>query len=304
MNEAARYVGRFAPSPSGPLHFGSLLAACASYLQALCANGHWLLRIENIDPPREQAGAAVRIVHALETYGFQWHGPIIYQSTRTEAHEAAAAALVTDGQAYHCGCSRRDLQDAPLGALGPIYPGTCRSGTTADEFAVRVRTHNEPICFADRLQGRHCQTLQVESGDFIIRRRDGLIAYHLAVVVDDAFDEVTEVVRGIDLLDSTPRHIHLQQLLGLPTPRYMHIPVIENEEGQKLSKLTGAPPLPEAEPRPVLVAALGALQLPVFDDLAASSIVEIWDWARANWQASRLAGLRRIANPSPPMAGP
>ncbi|MEQ8166981.1 MAG: glutamate--tRNA ligase family protein, partial [Alphaproteobacteria bacterium] len=160
MNEAARYVGRFAPSPSGPLHFGSLLAACASYLQALCANGQWLLRIENIDPPREQPGACQRIIKALEIYGFQWFGPVIYQSTRTGSHEVAAAALVAGGQAYRCGCSRRDLQDAAIGPLGPIYPGTCRAGTTAGECAIRVRTHNGQICFADQLQGEHCQSLE------------------------------------------------------------------------------------------------------------------------------------------------
>ena len=239
--EPAPYVGRFAPSPTGPLHFGSLVAGVASYLQARARNGQWLLRIEDIDPPREQPGATGLIIEAMERYGFEWDGDIIYQSVSAEEHDAALSTLLEREQAYPCGCSRRDLAEAPRGALGIIYPGTCRAGCDAEETAIRLITTNETIQFNDALQGPQSQALERESGDFVIRRRDGLVAYHLAVVVDDALEGVTDVVRGIDLMDSTPRQIWLQRLLGYRTPTYAHIPVITHENGDKLSKLTGAP---------------------------------------------------------------
>lgn len=304
MSNAARYIGRFAPSPTGPLHFGSLLAAAASYLQACSESGRWLLRIEDIDPPRAQEGAADAIIRGLEAYGFQWHGTVLYQSSNKHLHQNAVQLLQERGLAYRCSCSRRDLRNAESGPLGVIYPGTCRGGSSARQFAIRVLTHDVPVCFTDRLQGRHCQRLQSESGDFVVLRRDGMIAYHLAVVVDDAEQGITEVVRGIDLLDSTPRHIHLQQLLGLPTPAYLHIPVAENRLGQKLSKLTGAPALPVDEPRPVLVAALRALQLPVFSGLADGSLAEIWRWAAEHWQPEKLAGQRHVPAYSDPLVEP
>lgn len=291
---AAPYVGRFAPSPTGPLHFGSLLAATASYLQARRAGGAWLLRIEDIDPPRALAGAEAMILEALETYGFEWDGDVIYQSRNDARHRQAADDLVARGEAYRCGCSRRDLADAPSGPLGTIYPGTCRGGSTADEYAIRVRTHAREISFVDGLQGPYSQRLEPESGDFIIVRRDGLIAYHLAVVVDDAADGVTEIVRGYDLLDSTPRHIHLQQLLNLPTPRYLHIPVIENSDGQKLSKLTGAAALPLDDPRPVLLQALAALAQPVPTALRRATLGDIWAHATEHWDPDPLAGRRAL----------
>ncbi len=284
MSEPAPYVGRFAPSPTGPLHFGSLLAAVASFLQARVSQGKWLLRVEDIDPPRAQPGAEKRILDALEDYGFVWDGPVTYQSRFAQRHEELVQRLLDDDHAYPCSCSRRDLAGATRGPLGTIYPGTCRSGSGAGDVAIRVRTYDEPISFVDALQGKQTQRLESESGDFVIKRRDGLIAYQLAVVADDYDQGITEVVRGIDLLDSTPRHIHLQRMLGFSTPAYLHIPVAENSDGQKLSKLTGATEIDRHEVRPVLVRALDALGQRPTMDLAASSLESIWKWASENWR--------------------
>jgi glutamyl-Q tRNA(Asp) synthetase len=284
MSESATYVGRFAPSPTGPLHFGSLAAAVASYLQARVNDGQWLLRIEDIDPPREQPGATDAILKALDRYGFEWHHDVIYQSASRQAHEEALQSLLSRALAYHCGCSRRDLADAPRGALGTIYPGTCRNGCDAAETAIRLRTTEVPVSFVDGLQGPQSQRLEPESGDFVIRRRDGLIAYHLAVVVDDAMEGITEVVRGIDLMDSTPRQIWLQQLLGYRTPDYIHIPVVTHPNGDKLSKLTAAPGIPMNHRARVLVAALVALQQEPPQDLLLCGLSEVWQWAIENWR--------------------
>ena len=292
--ETARYVGRFAPSPTGPLHFGSLVAAVASYLQARTHQGRWLLRIEDIDPPREQAGASETIVRALQHYGFEWDGEIILQSASAAAHDQALQQLLDRGHAYPCGCSRRQLADVPRGALGPIYPGTCRDGCELSETAIRVRTDDPLIEFHDGLQGRHAQRLESESGDFVIRRRDGLIAYQLAVVVNDHLEGITEVVRGIDLIDSTPRQIWLQRLLGYPTPRYVHIPVVTHENGDKLSKLTGAPGIPWDNAPAVLVSALRALQQDPPTELAQSALPEIWGWAMQNWSLDSLRAMTAI----------
>ncbi len=289
-----QYVGRFAPSPTGPLHFGSLVAAVASYLEARARGGRWLLRIEDIDPPREQPGATRLILDALEAYGFEWDGDIIFQGASRPAHDAALDALQAQGFAYPCGCSRRDLAGAPRGPLGSIYPGTCRSGCDGQETAIRLRTDDEPISFTDRLQGRLTQHLESESGDFVIRRRDGLIAYQLAVVVDDALQGITEIVRGVDLIDSTPRQIWLQRLLGYATPEYVHIPVITHPDGEKLSKLTGAPGIALDKARPTLTRALAALQQVPPEDLAAESLDDIWAWAGGNWNLEALQGITAI----------
>lgn len=301
-HEPASYVGRFAPSPTGPLHFGSLVAATASYLQARAHNGRWLLRIEDIDPPREQVGATDLIMSALDRYGFQWDDQVIFQSCRLDEHGTAIQTLLDNGLAYPCGCSRRDLKDAPRGPLGPIYPGTCRAGCTATETAIRLRTTDEPIVFLDALQGSQAQNLELESGDFVIRRRDGLIAYHLAVVVDDAIDGVTEVVRGIDLMDSTPRQIWLQRLLGYRTPNYAHIPVVTHPNGDKLSKLTGAPGIPMRDVTRVLCAALVALQQKPPLSLQQSGLAELWQWAIDNWHIRALQGQTAVNTNSPALA--
>lgn len=291
----ATYVGRFAPSPTGPLHFGSLLAAVASYLEARVRDGRWLLRIEDIDPPREEAGAAEAIVHCLDVYGFRWDGPVLRQSRNEARHLAAVERLVADGLAYPCRCSRRLLaRTARQGAMGPIYPGTCRHGSGRGGGAIRVRTTDDPIAVDDRLQGRLEQRLESELGDFIVRRRDGLVAYQLAVVIDDAVDGVTDVVRGIDLLDSTPRQIHLQRLLGLPTPTYMHIPIAVDPAGEKLSKQTGAAPLDPAAVPSTLCRALECLRQSPPPRLALESPAAVWDWALAHWRPERLRSLARV----------
>ena len=294
------YIGRFAPSPTGPLHFGSLLAAVASYLEARRRRGLWLVRMEDIDPPREEPGAADRIVTALAAYGFEWDGAVTHQSASRDDHEAALGQLAAQSHTYRCTCSRSDLADAPRGPLGIVYPGSCRSGTGPGEAAIRVRTSGHRIGFTDRLQGRQAQALATESGDFIVRRRDGLIAYHLAVVVDDELQGVTEIVRGIDLMDSTPRQIWLQRLLGYRTPAYAHIPVAVNSKGQKLSKSHGAKPIPTADPAPVLTAALAALGQDPPAALARESVGQVWSWALENWRLDVLAGCREIP---PPAAG-
>ncbi len=292
---ASQYVGRFAPSPTGPLHFGSLVAAVASYLQARAQEGRWLVRIEDIDPPREQPGAADLILAALEAYGFEWHGPVIYQGQSRPEHDAALQTLLDRDLAYPCGCSRKDLADAPRGPLGAIYPGTCRAGCDAQETAIRLRTTDEPITFDDALQGLQTLRLEPESGDFVIRSRDGLIAYQLAVVVDDALQGVTEVVRGIDIMDSTVRQIWLQRLLGYDAPGYMHFPVITHPDGDKLSKLTGAPGIPTDEPRPLLLAALAALRQDPPKSLETASTREIWQWAIENWSPNLLIGMTAVS---------
>lgn len=288
-NVSADYVGRFAPSPTGPLHFGSLLAATASYLEARAHNGKWLLRIEDIDPPRAQPDADTAIIMALEAYGFVWDGSVYYQSREYERHLGIVQQLLNKGLAYRCGCSRLDLASLPQGPLGSIYPGTCRTGCDAAEAAIRVLTDNRTVAFNDALQGRQEQRVESESGDFIIRRRDGLIAYHLAVVADDFDQGITHVVRGVDLLDSSPRQIFLQRILGYPTPGYAHIPIGTDAAGRKLSKATGAPALATKDVRPSLVAALNALGQEAPSELAACNLESIWSWALTNWNVRALA---------------
>jgi len=245
------YVGRFAPSPTGPLHFGSLVAALASYMEAKAAGGKWLVRIEDLDGPREQPGAADDILRALDRLGLHWDGPVRYQSRRVERYRAVHDDLLRRGFAYPCACTRRELDDSALAIDGArVYPGTCRHGLPAGRpaRAVRLRTHDAPIGFEDRVQGWVEQRVEREVGDFVLRRADGLFAYQLAVVVDDLDHGVTDVVRGADLLDSTARQIHLQRLLGARTPGYAHLPVAVNAAGEKLSKQTGARPLDLSDP--------------------------------------------------------
>jgi len=293
--QPAAHRGRFAPSPTGPLHFGSLLAAVASYAQAKSRQGEWLVRIEDIDPPREQPGSDQLILCALEAFGFEWDGPVTYQSTFTERHESMVAELLATGAAYPCGCSRRDLADVPRGPLGAIYPGTCRTRCSASEAAIRLRTNDDPITFTDALQGTQTQRLESESGDFIIKRRDGLIAYHLAAVVDDYDQGIGEIVRGIDLIASTPRHIGIQKTLKVPTPAYMHIPVAVNKDGQKLSKLTGATPISKANAGATLHKALKALRQAPPASLDGANPADIWHWALPNWRPDVLQGIRDIS---------
>ena len=271
-----------------------MLAAVASYLEARSNRGKWLLRVEDIDPPREQAGASDEILTALEAHGFEWDGPVTWQSDSRAAHEDAIQSLLDAGLAYRCGCSRRDLADAPRGPLGIIYPGHCRDGCNADEYALRVRTEQTPVQFADRLQGPQSQTLESESGDFIILRRDRLIAYQLAVVVDDHLQGITDVVRGVDLLDSTPRQIWLQQLLGYTTPGYCHLPVAINEQGQKLSKSHGAPGVLIDTAGRNLWNALSLLRQAPPAELRSAPNASIWQWALEHWDIGALVGVREL----------
>lgn len=292
-----KYRGRFAPSPTGPLHFGSLVAATASYLDARAQGGEWLLRIEDIDTPRNVAGAVEAILQALEACGFEWDGAVTFQSQRLGLYRDALAVLRARGALYGCACSRREIADSALSPDGSRrYPGTCRRGLPEGRAARAFRVPVTPgaICFDDRLQGRICQDLAQQVGDFVVFRADGLVAYQLAVVVDDAEQGVSDVVRGADLLDSTPRQIHLQRLLGLPTPRYLHLPVAVDAAGEKLSKQTMAAPIDIARPQAALVAGLAFLGQSPPPGLADAGVSEIWRWAAANWDAAGLP-VARIA---------
>ena len=299
---AGGYRGRFAPSPTGPLHFGSLLAAAGSWLDARAAGGRWLLRIEDIDPPREPPGAIDAILRALEACGLYWDEAVLYQSGRTDAFDSALRALVDASWAYACNCSRKDITNANAALGRPesrIYPGTCRDGTRSARRSrvLRVRTTAEPVGMRDRLQGLFQQRLEDDVGDFIVRRREGYLAYQLAVVVDDAAQGITHVTRGIDLLDSTPRQIWLQHLLGLPTPAYMHLPVIAAPDGQKLSKQTGAEALDLRHTGTLAWRVLQCLKQAPPVALKGASAEELWAWGAANWQPQQLAGIRSIPVP-------
>jgi glutamyl-Q tRNA(Asp) synthetase len=297
-----RYRGRFAPSPTGPLHFGSLVAALASYCDARAVGGEWLLRIEDVDEPRRRVGAEAQILAALERYGFAWDGGIARQSDRASGYEEALARLREAGLAYECACTRRELDAAPLGASGErIYPGTCRNGVPPAragrrQRAWRVRVAGNVVTCRDRLQGAQKQVLARDVGDFVVKRADGLFAYQLAVVVDDAEQGITDVVRGADLLSSTPRQVLLQKLLGLPTPAYLHVPVAINASGEKLSKQTRAAALPDA-PLPTLLAAWRFLgQEP--PACTPANVAEFWRWAHASWKVSRLPRVPMLPAPA------
>ena len=258
-------TGRFAPSPTGPLHFGSLVAALASWLDARAANGRWLVRMEDLDRPRVQPGAAEEILRALERLGLEWDGEVEYQSRRAALYQAALDQV--RAHSYWCCCTRREIADSSLGLASDgaaIYPGTCRRGLPPGKppRALRLRVDASTIGFVDRVQGQREQVLSRDVGDFVLYRADGQFAYQLAVVVDDAAQGVTDVVRGADLIDSTARQIFLQRLLGLPTPRYLHVPVAVNAAGEKLSKQTGAEPLDLSRPEQELGRALAFLGQP------------------------------------------
>ena len=305
---ASPYRGRFAPSPTGPLHFGSLIAAVASYADARAVQGEWLLRIEDVDVARARAGAADAILATLERFGFAWEGPVWRQSLRGDAYAEALDRLDALGLVYACRCSRRDLAGARLSAIGErVYPGSCRDRAPsrpgkragASRSAWRMRVPSTPVDFSDRHHGRQSQDLAAEVGDFVLRRSDGLYAYQLAVVVDDAAQGITDVVRGADLLASTARQIFLQRALGYPMPRYLHVPIAVDVRGDKLSKQTRAPAL-SGEPLPALLAAWHFLgQRAPADDPA--SVAEFWTFAVSNWEPGRLAPAHEL--PAPPGFG-
>lgn len=296
----ARYRGRFAPSPTGPLHFGSLVAAVGSYVDARAAGGEWLIRMEDLDPPREAAGAADDILRTLEALALEWDGAVLRQSTRAAAYAAALNRLRAAGLVYPCACTRKEVADSAItaGDGSAVYPGTCSNGLPAGRTAraVRLRVDQVEIEFDDAVQGRVHQDLAHEVGDFVLARADGLFAYQLAVVVDDAYQGITDVVRGADLLDSTPRQILLQRLLEFPTPRYAHLPIAVDAQGNKLSKQTLAAPVDRSQPADALAAALRFLGQSPPPDLERATAPTVLDWARTNWHRERIPRQRAIAS--------
>lgn len=301
----ARPCGRFAPTPSGPLHLGSLLAAAGSYLNVRSQGGRWLLRIEDLDRERCIPGMADEFQRTLAAFGFEWDGNIETQSGRAHRYSAALARLQEAGECYPCRCSRSTLAALALEpGSEPVYPGTCRSDPAAGHgphaLRFRIDRSEPPVEFADMWQGHVRQDCAREAGDFVVRRRDGIVAYHLAVVVDDAAQGVTEVVRGSDLLSSTPRQILLQRALGLPTPRYGHLPLLTEPGGRKLAKSRRAVPLAaDAAPRQ-LWEVLDWLEQEPPAALMGAPVGDIWRWALANWRPARLAGLRERRLAAPP----
>jgi len=294
----AVYRGRFAPTPSGPLHFGSLVAALGSCLEARSQGGEWLVRMEDVDPPRVVSGAADAILRTLEAYGFEWDGAVMWQGRRGEAYRAALEGLMDSGRIYGCACSRRMLAEAAQrGVDGPVYPGTCRGRRPEPDAALRLAVPDQRVVFEDAALGRVACDVGRECGDFVLRRGDGVYSYQLAVVVDDAAQGITHVVRGADLLASTPRQIVLQQVLGVATPAYMHLPVVLDGEGFKLSKQTLAAPLDDARPVPALMRAADCLGL-VLEKT--ESLAEFWSQAREAWRGASLPPLRgkRFTPPS------
>lgn len=291
------YRGRFAPSPTGPLHFGSLVAAVASYLDARQAGGDWLVRIEDLDPPREAPGSADQIVAALATLGFEWNESIVRQSTRQPLYEDALQRLLAAGDAFRCSCSRAEIEAALTSTTTPgeelRYPGWCRDGVRMPErvTAVRFRTPPGEIVFRDAIQGTICVDVAAEVGDFVIRRRDGWFAYQLAVVVDDAAQGITHVVRGADLLRNTPRQLLLQRALGLSSPAYAHVPVATDRNGVKLSKSGGAAAIDLARPNRELWRTLRFLQQDPPRELLEGSLAELWSWAIAHWRSASVRSL-------------
>ncbi len=276
------YRGRFAPSPTGPLHFGSLLAALASYLDARHQRGQWLLRMEDLDRPRIQAGAADAILRTLEAHGLTWDGPVLWQSTRDAAYAQALARLATQDLLFYCTCSRNDL------AAHQRYPGTCRPRRTPPSapHAVRIQVPPLEVTVQDAIQGHYLQQLARDCGDFVVQRRDGLFAYQLAVVVDDAAQGISHVVRGADLLESAPRQHWLATRLGLPPMHYAHIPVLADAQGQKLSKQWLAPALSNEQASANLYTALNLLGQTLPTDAWGAPVSVLLDWACSHWQLS------------------
>lgn len=280
------YIGRFAPSPTGPLHFGSLLAALASFLDARANQGKWLMRIEDLDPPREPAGSAELILQQLQDFGMNWDDEVLYQSTRLGAYEEVMGQLQDKGLAYPCDCTRPQIRE-----MGLVYNGSCRERSTPPEkpYALRLKTEALKIGFDDVIQGHFSQQLELDAGDFVIRRKDELYAYQLAVVVDDEFQNITHVVRGWDLLDSTPRQIYLQRVLNYQEMSYIHIPIIVDEKGQKLSKQAFAPSIETDRASEAIYKALVFLGQVPPAEIAIERPESQLQWAIANWDSQAVA---------------
>jgi glutamyl-Q tRNA(Asp) synthetase len=290
-------VARFAPSPTGPLHLGSLLAAVGSYLDARSSGARWLVRIEDLDTPRVVPGCADEQLRTLEAFGFEWDGDVLYQSSRREAYRAAIADLDAAGRVFRCSCSRKDLVGGEDDSHR--YPGTCRKGPAKPgAVALRFRVSDGPIHFDDRILGIRQFDL-TSLGDFVIERRDGLATYQLAVVVDDAFQHVTRVVRGADLESSTPWQIDLQRALGLPTPSYAHLPLLLEPDGRKLSKSRHALPIDRVSAPDALVSTLTHLSQAPPPDLARASTGDVWKWAVAHGNPQALEGKSNVRLSAP-----
>mgnify|MGYP001591624915 FL=1 len=274
-------TGRFAPSPTGPLHYGSLLTAVASYLNIRANNGTWLVRIDDLDPPRQMPGAVSEILHALEVYGLHWDQDIVYQSKRQHIYDEALAKLQEKGLVYFCSCSRKDI----LERGERVYSGHCRKGHLAGrkQYAMRIKVPQTTLSWNDLIQGPQITELFQANGDFVVRRADGLYAYHLAAVIDDAAQRITESIRGADLLPSTSAQRYLQQVLDIEPPEYGHIPVAVNEKGEKLSKQAGATPISTVDPATTLCKVLQDLGQAPPEDLEASSVSDILRWGQKNW---------------------
>ena len=286
------YIGRFAPSPTGLLHIGSLLTAVASYADARAHQGKWLVRIEDLDPPREMPDAAADILRTLEAFGFEWDGEVAYQSCRYDLYQDTLDRLKAAGLVYPCYCSRKDWQAAATqGADGFVYNGRCRNpqqrpNTQNKTPAWRIQVPDRVIGFSDGIVGKYAQNLAHDIGDFVLLRADGYWAYQLAVVADDADQGITHIVRGQDLLVSTPRQIYLQQCLGVPTPSYAHLPLLTNSQGQKWSKQTLAPALDLNQKEQLLRQVLTYLNLP--DAPTVNRPQELLDWAVVHWQMDKI----------------
>lgn len=301
------YVGRFAPSPSGPLHLGSLVAALASYLDARAQRGAWLLRIEDLDPPREPVGAADQILTQLEQFGFEWDGPVLYQSQRLPAYAEALTTLANEGLCFRCQCTRSDLRTESEAGNG-AYQGRCRQhGVSARDLqygdkhpdgaagAIRFRVDAPALNVIDRIQGDFFQDVGAEVGDFVVRRKDGFFAYQLAVVVDDAHQKVTDVVRGIDLLESTPRQTLLLEALGYSQPHYAHLPLVVDAAGSKLSKQSFAPALDSDQAADSLLACLGLLGQNPPTELTGAPVKTILSWGAAHWDIQAVPKLATLS---------
>ncbi|MFC3533962.1 tRNA glutamyl-Q(34) synthetase GluQRS [Vogesella facilis] len=283
------YRGRFAPSPTGLLHAGSLTTAVGSYLEARSRGGQWLLRMEDLDPPREMPGAAANILCTLQAFGFEWDGEVVYQSQRHALYRAALAQLIAQGDAYGCGCTRKEIAEhGQRGVDGMVYPGSCRHGVAPGRTprAWRLRVPDAVLGFDDRLQGHYAQQLQRDIGDFVLLRADGFWAYQLAVVVDDIEQGISDIVRGADLLVSTPRQLWLRQCLGGAAVSHCHLPLMVNAAGEKLSKQTLAPAITPALAAQELRLAL--LRLGHAAPAEAGSLAELWQWAHGQWSLSRV----------------
>jgi glutamyl-Q tRNA(Asp) synthetase len=295
-------TGRFAPTPSGALHFGSLVAALASYCDIRSQQGRWLLRIEDVDTPRVVAGASDQILRDLAAFGFEWDGEVLYQSNQFEHYRHYLHQLLQQGDCYACQCSRRSLREQGVssGVLGQIYPGLCRH-KKLDRKGLSLRLSTvmpTRVRFRDRVYGNFSMNLEAEVGDFVLRRRDEIYAYHLAVVVDDELQGVNQVLRGADLLENTCLHLHLQQRLGFSTPAYLHVPLVSNATGIKLSKQTGATPLDYDKASKLLLAALQHLEQQPPPELENEVPAEILRWSCDHWNPSLITSGHSALRPN------